>query len=155
MTPQYRPVDKNNWRALTKLKVRDDQMNFVAPNVYSIAQSQFSFEMDGGHWNFYPFGIFEDETPVGFFMYALNLDGKQFQAFIVRLMVDAANQGKGYGRFGVETMIEILRGMDQVREVAISYEPENDAARKLYASCGFVETGEMMGDEVQAVLKLR
>jgi diamine N-acetyltransferase len=155
MSARYRPVDKDNWHALTKLKVRDDQTHFVAPNVYSIAQSQFGFEMDGGRWNFHPFGMFEDETPVGFFMYALNFDGKQFQAFIVRLMVDAAHQGKGYGRFGMETMIEAFWGMEQVKEVAISYEPENDAARKLYASCGFVETGEMMGDEVQAVLKLR
>ena len=36
----------------------------------------------------------------------------------------------------------------------ISYEPENEIARKLYASLGFEETGEMDGDEIVAVLKL-
>ena len=33
-------------------------------------------------------------------------------------------------------------------------EPENEVARRLYESFGFVETGEMDGDEVIAVLKL-
>ena len=35
-----------------------------------------------------------------------------------------------------------------------SYEPENEVAKKLYASFGFVENGEMDGDEIVAVLKL-
>ena len=36
----------------------------------------------------------------------------------------------------------------------VSYEPENTAAKKLYASFGFIENGEMDGDEIVAVLKL-
>ena len=36
----------------------------------------------------------------------------------------------------------------------ISYEPENETAKKLYASFGFEETGEMDGEEVVAVMKL-
>ena len=36
----------------------------------------------------------------------------------------------------------------------LSYEPENAAARALYRSFGFRETGEMDGDEVIAVLPL-
>ena len=37
---------------------------------------------------------------------------------------------------------------------ALSYEPENEVAKKLYASFGFVENGEMDDDEIVAVLKL-
>lgn len=37
---------------------------------------------------------------------------------------------------------------------ALSYEPENEAAAKLYHSMGFAENGEMDGDEIVAVLKL-
>ena len=33
-------------------------------------------------------------------------------------------------------------------------EPENEVAKKLYASFGFTETGEMCDDEIVAVLKL-
>ncbi len=36
----------------------------------------------------------------------------------------------------------------------LSYEPENEVARQLYSSFGFVETGEMDGEEVIAILKL-
>ncbi|WP_330400122.1 N-acetyltransferase [Pseudobutyrivibrio ruminis] len=36
----------------------------------------------------------------------------------------------------------------------LSYEPENQVAKDLYASFGFVETGDMDGEEIIAVLKL-
>ena len=35
-----------------------------------------------------------------------------------------------------------------------SYNPESKVAKKLYASFGFVENGEMDDDEIVAVLKL-
>jgi diamine N-acetyltransferase len=64
-------------------------------------------------------------------------------------------QGKGYGRFAIQMMLELVRTEQRIQSVGISYEPENEAARKLYASLGFEETGEMVGDEVLAVLQLR
>ena len=70
-------------------------------------------------------------------------------------MVDEKSQGKGYGRFGMQKMLEIFRSDERIQEVGISYEPENEAARKLYASLGFEESGRMIEDEVEAVLKLR
>lgn len=136
--------------------MRADQSHFVAPNVYSIAESQFGFdEADGSHWDMHPFGIYDGETPVGFLMYGYNLQYPDFQAYIIRLMVDENHQGKGYGKFGMDKMLEIFRADEQIRSVGISYEPENDAARKLYASLGFVETGKMLDGEVEAVYKIR
>ena len=35
-----------------------------------------------------------------------------------------------------------------------SYEPDNKIAKELYHSFGFVENGDMDGDEVIAILKL-
>jgi diamine N-acetyltransferase len=136
------------------LKVREDQAHFVASNLYSIAQSQFGDEYEG-HWDLFPFGIYEDEIPVGFFMYGCNFEHPTHQAYIQRLMVDQSFQGKGYGRFGMEKMLEIFRTDERIRTVGISYEPNNEAARKLYATLGFVETGEMMDDETAAFLQLR
>jgi len=40
------------------------------------------------------------------------------------------------------------------RRVALSYEPENTVARRLYESLGFRETGETEGEEVVARLTL-
>ena len=154
--PEIHPVTKDNWRELMKLQVRDDQKNFVAPNVNSIAESQFGYdESEYGHWDFHPFGIYEGDTPVGFLMYGYNFTHPQRQASIIRLMVDDKFQGKGYGRFGMEQMINIFRADERIKNVGISYEPENEVARKLYASLGFVEPGEMIEGETLAVLKLR
>jgi hypothetical protein len=38
---ELRPVAQDNWNTLIKLKVREDQKNFVASNLYSIAEAQF------------------------------------------------------------------------------------------------------------------
>ena len=55
----------------------------------------------------------------------------------------------------MEWMLELFRADERIKEVSISYEPENEGARKLYASLGFAETGEIVDDETVAVLKLR
>jgi diamine N-acetyltransferase len=149
-----KPVTANNWKALVKLKVREDQNHFVASNVYSIAEAQFGEEFEG-HWDLYPFGIYDEETPVGFLMYGYNFSHPTQQVFIMRLMVDEKYQGKGYGRVGMEKMLEIFRADERIKAIGISYEPDNDAARKLYASLGFVETGRILFDEVEAVLNLQ
>ncbi len=98
---------------------------------------------------------YDRDAPVGFLMYGFNFGHPKQQAFIVRLIVDEKFQGKGYGRFGMEKMLENFRADKRIKEVGISYEPENEGARKLYASLGFVESGEMIEGETLAVLKLR
>jgi diamine N-acetyltransferase len=152
--PEIRPVTKDNWKELIRLKVREDQTNFVASNLYSIAESQFGFDFEG-HWDLHPFGIYDGELPVGFLMYGYNFEHPSQQAFVFRLLVDDQFQGKGYGRVGMQKMLEIFRADERIKEVGISYEPENDVARKLYASLGFVETGRILGQEVEAILRLR
>ena len=154
MGVELQPVTAENWRALVKLKVREDQSHFVASNLMSIAEAQFGFE-DEGHWDFHPFGAYVDEEPVGFVMYCLNFNHSRFQAFIMRLMVDEHFQGKGYGREIMKQVLDLFRSDQQIKNVGISYEPENTSARNLYASLGFVEPGEMLGDETLAVLNLR
>ena len=151
--PEIRSVTKKNWKELIRLKVREDQTHFVASNLYSIAESQFGDEEEG-HWDLFPCGIYEGDTPVGFLMYGCNFEHPRQQVFIQRLMVDENHQGKGYGRFGMEKMLELFRADGRIREIGISYDPENEAARKLYASLGFQETGEIAYGEVVAVLRL-
>ena len=156
MSLSLRPVTKDNWRTLAKLKVREDQNHFVASNVYSIAEAQFGTnDDDGTHWSLYPFGIYDNETPVGFLMYGYNFDYKEYQAFIIRLMIDENQQAKGYGAFGMKKMLEIFREDRRIKAVGISYEPENEVARKLYERLGFAETGEVLDGEVVAVCKIR
>ena len=157
MTLSIQPVTKDNWRELVKLKVRQDQAQFVASNVYSIVESHYGYDEPdgGGHWDMYPHGIYAAGVPVGFLMYGINHSYGKFQAFIIRLMVDENHQGKGYGKFGMQKILEIFQAEDRIQTVGISYEPENGPARKLYANLGFMETGELLDDETLAVLHLR
>lgn len=153
--PEIRPVSIDNWRELIGLNVREDQKHFVASNLYSIAQSKFGDEYEG-HWDLFPFGIYDEGgKPVGFLMYGLNFAHPAYQAFIQRLMVDEKFQGMGYGKFGMTWMLDSFRADGRIRSVGISYEPQNEVARKLYAGLGFVETGRIVDDENEAVLKLR
>ena len=154
MSVALQPVTAENWHALIKLKVRDDQSNFVASNLYSIAESQFSFDEEG-HWDLYPFGAYAEDEPIGFVMYCFNYNHSRYQAFVMRLMVDEKFQGKGYGRDIMDQVLNVFRMNDQIKYVAISYEPHNENARKLYASLGFVEPGEIVDGETLAILNLR
>ncbi|MBK9601265.1 MAG: GNAT family N-acetyltransferase [Anaerolineales bacterium] len=154
MSISLRPVTAENWRALIKLKVREDQSHFVASNLYSIAEAQFGFD-DEGHWDLFPFGVYDGEKPVGFLMYCFNFNHSRYQAFILRLMVDEKFQGKGYGREIMTQALDRFRTDERIKSVGISYEPENEGARKLYASLGFVEPGELLEGETLAVLNLR
>ena len=152
--PEIHPVTKDNWRRLIQLQVRDDQKGFVSTNVFSIAEAQFGFDYDG-HWDLHPFGIYDDDEPVGFLMYGFNFGHPRYQAFIIRLMVDDQHQKRGYGRFGMEKMLEVFGADERIKEVGISYEPHNEVARNLYASLGFIETGEIVDEEMLALLRIR
>ena len=55
---------RNVWDIL-KLRVRDEQTNFVAGNDISIIEA-YTAVTGGGHA--FPFGIYEDQVPVGFLM---------------------------------------------------------------------------------------
>jgi len=69
--------------------------------------------------------------------------------------VDDNYQGKGYGREIMKQVLDVFHGNDKIKTVGISYEPQNTAAQKLYASLGFVEPGEIFDGETLAVLNLK
>jgi diamine N-acetyltransferase len=64
-------------------------------------------------------------------------------------VIDAAHQGRGIGRATMEAALDRFT-RDGATNVALSYSPENEVARHLYRSMGFVETGEMEDDEIVA-----
>ena len=156
MPLSVQPVTINNWRDLSHLKVREDQKNFVASNVYSIAESQFGYDHpEDGHWDMAPYGIYDGGEPVGFLMIGYNFSHARTQGFIIRLMVGEKYQGKGYGKFGMHWILDHFRKDERIQRIGISYEPDNEVARTLYASLGFVETGEIDQGEVVAELQIR
>ncbi len=151
---------KNVWDIL-KLKVSDDQRNFVAGNDTSIIEAYTAIT---GNGYAFPFGIYENEIPVGFLMIGFDVDDYWDDAPDIakgnynlwRLMIDKAYQGKGLGREAVSLALDFIKTFPcgTAKYCWLSYEPENEVARRLYSSFGFAETGEMDGEELIATLKL-
>lgn len=151
---------KNIWNIL-KLKVSDEQKEYVAPNDLSIIEAYIAIT---GNGHAFPFGIFEDNTPVGFLMIGYDVDDSFENPPLIaygnyniwRLMIDEKFQNKGYGRKAINLALDFIRTFPcgKAKYCYLSYEPNNERAKKLYADFGFVENGEMDDDEVVAVLEL-
>ncbi len=145
MTIALREINRDNWRECIRLQVAPEQEHFVASNVYSLAQAKAQPEC-------VPLAVYADGQMVGFVMYALDADEHKY--WIYRLMIAAPFQGQGYGRAAMQEVLELLRDKPDCLEVVISYETDNTAAARLYASVGFCATGEIIDGEVVARLRL-
>lgn len=75
---------------------------------------------------------------------------------IRRFMIGKRCRGRGCGREALKPALDFIRTRPRGKAelCRITCEPENAAARKLYASFGFGETGETCGNEIVAVLEL-
>lgn len=155
-----KPVDQKNVWELLRLQVAPEQRDFVATNTESIVEAYTTITAGGVAL---PFGIYSDETPVGFLMIGYgdipNEENPPVSAgnyCIWRLMIDRGFQGRGLGArvvcFALEYIETLPCGPAQV--CWLSYEPENTAAAALYHAFGFCETGGMDGDEIIAVRPL-
>lgn len=73
-------------------------------------------------------------------------------------MIDKEYRHKGYGREAMKLALDYIRTFPagKAEYCWISYEPENEVARQLYRSFGFVEAEKMPRgwDEIPALLKL-
>lgn len=151
---------KNVWEIL-KLRVSESQKEFVAANNVSIIEAYTTVTANGFA---FPFGIYDGKTPVGFMMIGYDSadywedtpDIARENYSLWRLMIDENYQKKGFGREAVALGLDFIKSFPCGRSEYcwLSYEPENEVARQLYRSFGFIETGDMVGGEIIAVLKL-
>ena len=154
-------VNKRNVWDILKLKVLEQQKEFVAPNDESIIEAYTTITANG---LVFPFGIYEEKKPVGFLMIGFDIDDDWVDApkvakgnyNIWRLMIDKAYQAQGFGKEALKLALDFIKTYPcgKAEYCWLSYEAENEVAKHLYNSFGFKETGEMDGREVIAVLKL-
>lgn len=133
-----REITKDNVIPIIKLSVREDQKGMVASNAVSLAQALVQEEA----WYR---GIYAGEEPVGFVM--LEIYPEQGEYGLWRFMIDAAHQGKGYGRRAIELILDHVRSLPKATEVFTSHVEEPGGPGPFYAACGFRYTGEMNGKE--------
>lgn len=158
-------IDAKTIWDVVELELEEYQKEFVAPNDISIAQAYTTI---GTGCTAFPFGIYDDETPVGFMMIGHNLaplyeiagekapEISKNNYCLWRFMIDKKYQKRGYGTEAVKLALDFVRTWPcgKAEYCELSYEHTNQVAKKLYHAFGFVENGEMDDDEVVAILKL-
>lgn len=127
-----KPITKENWEEAANLRLLPDQVDFITPNVFSIAESKFYPEL-------IPCAIYAGSEMVGFLMYCRDPEDNQY--WLYRFMIDERHQRNGYGRSALLQLIEIIRALPNAPELNVAYDRENHVAAALYKSVGFVEGG--------------
>ena len=159
---KLKKINRNNVEAILKLEVFDNQKSFVATNNISIIEAYIALTENN---HVFTFGIYKDDVPIGFLMIGFDVNSDDEGApriakgnyNIWRLMIDKKFQGKGFGKKSIDLAIEFVNTFPcgTAKYCWVSYESDNDVARKLYKSVGFVEADEKDGDEIVAILELK
>ena len=108
------PVTRSNVWQLLKLRVLEEQRDFIASNTESLVEAYLALSSGGHAW---PFGIYDDDTPVGFLMigYGADEEWENPPAYaregytLWRLMIDRSYLGRGYGRAAIMLALDFIR----------------------------------------------
>jgi diamine N-acetyltransferase len=137
-------VGADNWRACAALRVTEDQRRWVADVTYYLCLCAY-----GDTWH--PWAIEAGDDVVGFVMWGVDDDESRW---LGGLVIDVAHQRRGIARAAVVEAVRLLVAQPGCTEVALSYSPDNVAAKALYTGLGFVETGETEDDGAEVVSRL-
>ncbi|WP_286911127.1 GNAT family N-acetyltransferase [Clostridium sp. UBA1652] len=145
----------DNFDECNKLETKENQKNFVASNLISLAQAYVA--LSNGDGIPMPYAIYRDDVMIGFIMLSYteaNEIHNENAYWVWRFMIDKVHQGKGYGKASMNKAIELVKTFPygHASEIYLSYEPENIKAKKLYSSMGFIETGDIEDGELVAKL---
>ena len=157
---KLKKINRKNVGEILNLEVFDNQKSFVATNNSSIIEAYIAITENN---HVFTFGIYNDDTPVGFLMIGFDVNSDDEGApkitkgnyNIWRIMIDKKFQGKEFGKKAMELALEFINTFpcSTAKYCWLSYESDNDVARQLYKSVGFVETDEKDGDEIVAILE--
>lgn len=158
MTITLQPITADNWIECINLKPTEEQqrIGFVSPNQLSLAQAYAE------RW-WQPYVLYADDVMVGFVLYGCwppsgvpvhHTDVEAGVHFILRFMIDARYQGRGYGRAGMAAVIAQIKNEPGAHKITISYDASNLVMAQLCKSVGFLPTGIVIEDEIEACLPL-
>ena len=140
-----RPVNDDNVQAVIDLAVADDQQDFVAPNVKSLAQAFATTKV-------WVRAVYLGDDPVGFVM--VSDDDEKPRYYLWRFMIDARFQGRGIGRRAMQLVHEYVLARPGGDRIFLSYVPADGGPEMFYKSLGYEDTGVEHGGELEAVLEL-
>lgn len=128
-----RTITLTNWQECIQMQLPEEQARLVASNLYSLAEAYVQPELT-------PRAIYAGEQMIGFVM-THHLEAENY-TWIPRFMIGRDYQGRGYGRAAMQHVIDVLKSERPETPILLSLIPANVAARNLYLSMGFEDTGE-------------
>lgn len=155
---ELKQINHDNWIECIELEVKDEQRQFVNPNIFSLAEAYVHSDANKKEAEEYyrciPFAIYNEGKMIGFTMltYEKEYDFDDKPAYeIYRLMIDKDNQGKGFGRESLKLILDYIKTFPygEVESVYASWHPDNKASEKVCLANGFVIVGK---DEDGAVI---
>lgn len=144
-------ITSDNFEAAVAVRVRPDQEHAVDPVVKSLAEA---YVHPRTAW---PRLILDGERPVGFLMAFFDIawdgTGADLRSGLWRLNIAADEQGKGYGRFAVESVAAEIRRRGGT-DLYVTWHPGPTGPEPFYLGLGFRPTGETSGGQTVGVLKV-
>ncbi len=140
-----RAVTADNAGAVCELSLAPGQERSAAPAAHTLAEAQF----DPRAW---VRAIYAGEQPVG--LLALIADTAASRYELVRLMIGAEHQGRGYGRAAIGLLAEHVRPLPGAGELLAAYIPGSEDPSGFYAALGFRDTGRVEHGEKMMALGL-
>ena len=154
-------TDVDNYDNIAKecinLEFAAEQKGFCASNADSLKEAYVNTQQ--GFIDI-AYAIYASDVMVGFIMYGFVKEEDDVYGEdcynLWRIMVDKNHQGKGYAKQAVAKVLEEIKTKPygEANYVYTSYKPTNIAIKSLFESFGFIETGDIDGDEPIARLKI-
>ena len=137
---ELRPITADNFIDAFNLRLAPGQERFVSHPIRSLAQA-YVYRDQCQPFGIYAAGKSEDPlTMVGYVMVIYDYDVPEYD--IWHMMIDEAEQGRGYGRAALDAVIEYIKTkpFGDSNRVALTCNPDNLIARRLYERRGFSPT---------------
>lgn len=146
---ELRAITEENFLNAFNLKLAPGQEAFVSHPIRSLAQAYVYRDQCQ------PFGIYAAGKMVGYVMVIYDWDIPEYD--IWHMMIDEAEQGRGYGAQALDRVIDYIRTkpFGDSDRVALTCGKTNLIARRLYESRGFAATGNEDEGEIELAMTIR
>ena len=143
MNITLRPIDESNFIDCFNLQLGDGQDKFVSHPIRSLAQAYVYRDQCQ------PFGVYAGDTMAGYVMVIYDYDEEAYN--IWHMMIDRAEQGRGYGKAAFAAVLDYIRTkpLGKSDRILLTCNRENHTALGLYKSFGFCPTGNEDEDEIE------
>lgn len=148
MAVYLKQIDEDNFIDAFNLKLASGQEAYVSHPIRSLAQAYVYRNQCT------PFGIYHEDKMVGYVMVIYDYDIPEYD--IWHMMIDASEQGHGYGREALQRVLEYIKRkpFGDSNRVALTCNKDNTNALALYQNMGFGLTGNDDEDEVELAMML-